>query len=44
MSFNKSVYLYITLGGLKTNARTEMIEACLAGVDADMATMDGPSA
>lgn len=25
VSFNKSVYLYITLGGLKTNARTEVI-------------------
>jgi len=26
VSFNKSVYLYITLGGLKTNARTEVID------------------
>lgn len=25
VSFNKSVYLYITLGGLKTNARTEVV-------------------
>lgn len=25
VSFNKSVYLFITLGGLKTNARTEVI-------------------
>ncbi len=27
VSFNKSVYLYITLGGLKVNARTEVIAA-----------------
>ena len=30
-------------GRTKANARTPMIEACLAGVDADMASMDGPS-